>query len=226
MKSIVQQRGDVVFPQFLAERVYMREFYKDKPLPDDLSRWQPTVDAMLADVDTDGPIYLMVDQGVIRGGNTHRREGVHIDGYWNPGIAGHGHNGISAHGAGRPSQGHGGQRREHGYVPPPPPGHGGRGGGSHLAGVGGWANATYEEHEGILLASDVQAAMGYMGDFHGSPVDGGNCAHIDTTGLVAVPFEAGKVYAGNVTMLHESLPVAKTCNRTVVRLNIPNWTVH
>lgn len=47
MKSIVQPRGNVQFPEFTRERVYMREFKKKEGLPFDLRRWQPTVDAML-----------------------------------------------------------------------------------------------------------------------------------------------------------------------------------
>lgn len=101
-QSIVRSGLSVTFPAFMAERVYMEEFTKQDGLPEHLSRWQNTVDTMLTGVDTDGPIYLMVDQ--------------------------------------------------------------------------------------------------------------------------AVPLIRDYVYAGNVSMLHESLPVAETCERTVVRLNVPGWT--
>jgi hypothetical protein len=36
--------------------------------------------------------------------------------------------------------------------------------------------------------------------------------------------DSGRVYAGNVTMLHESIPVPFDCLRTLVRLNVPGWT--
>jgi hypothetical protein len=90
MKSIIEQRGPVMFPQFTGERIYMRAFTQRDGLPFDLARWQPTVDAMLDGIDTDGPIYLMVDQGLVRAGVAQRRPGVHIDGYWLPAIQAHG----------------------------------------------------------------------------------------------------------------------------------------
>ena len=88
--SYVEQRGKVNFPEFTGERVYMKEFYKEKGLPSELSRWQNTVDSMLEGVETDGPIYLMIDQGVVKGGTSHRRSGLHVDGYWIPGVMAHG----------------------------------------------------------------------------------------------------------------------------------------
>jgi hypothetical protein len=199
-QSVVQQRGDVAFPAFTGERVYMRQFRKADGLPFDLARWQPTVDAMLDGVDADGPLYIMIDQGVVRAGVSHRRPGVHIDGYWNPAVRAHGgtgsHIGKSAHGGGR-----------------------------HLSGADSWANADYVEHEGLLLASSVQAARAFEGEFTGQPGVGGDCAHIDLSGLREIPMLAGRTYAGNVTMLHDSLPVPFDCQRTLVRINVPGWSV-
>lgn len=235
--SIVQARGAVTFPQHTGERVYMRPFYKANGLPFDLARWQPTVDAMLDGVDTDGPIYLMVDQGLVRAGVSHRRPGVHIDGYWNPAVRAHGgtgsHIGKSAHGGS--GGGHIGSGNRNGGAHRGGGGHLGRsdaptrdhhsGGGRHSAGVQDtWASATYEEHEGILLASSVTAARAYAGQFDGQPGMGGDCQHIDLSGLRNVAMQSGQVFAGNVTMLHESLPVHADCLRTVVRLNVPGWT--
>lgn len=91
--SSVQQRGRVAFPVFQGERIYMREFTKAAGLPADIARWQSTVDAMLDGVDTDGPIFIMVDQGGVRANTTQRRPGLHVDGYWNPAIYAHGHGG-------------------------------------------------------------------------------------------------------------------------------------
>ena len=122
LNSIVQQRGAVTFPAHTGERVYMREFRKSTGLPAHLSRWQSTIDAMLDGVDTDGPIYLMIDQGVVKATSSHRRPGLHIDGYWNPAISAHG-------GGGRHSR------------TPSDEGRGGHGGGRHCSGADSWANA-------------------------------------------------------------------------------------
>jgi hypothetical protein len=84
-QSIIQQRGPVAFPAFTGERAYMVPFTKSAGLPDSLARWQPTVDAMLDGVDTAGPIYIMIDQTLVRAGMPQRRPGVHIDGCWTDG---------------------------------------------------------------------------------------------------------------------------------------------
>lgn len=208
MQSILKTIGTVPFAAHIGERVYMREFTQRGGLPDDLARWQPTVDALLREVDAPGPIYLMIDQGVVRAGASHRRPGLHIDGYWHPGISAHG-----GHGS-RP--GHNSRPREtprHCSSP-----------GAWDTGSGRWKNGIYSEPEAIILASDVAAARAVVGHFDGMPGEGGDCRHIDTGSLIVVPMRAGIAYAGNVTLLHESLPVAADCLRTVVRLNVPGWT--
>lgn len=193
MQSIVQERGAVTFPTFTGERVYMREIRKSAPLPFDLARWQPTVDAMLDGVDTDGPIYMMIDQSLVQLGNTQRRPGLHIDGYW-----------IAAKGR-----------------------HGGGGGhaGAWDTGGGQWKNCNFSAPEALILASDISASRAVIGEFSGVVGDGGDCSHIDTSNLSEIILGAHKVYAGNVTILHESLPVSQSCNRTLVRLSVPGWSV-
>jgi hypothetical protein len=90
MQSVMQEVGFVNFPEFTGERIYMREIFKDRPLPRDLKRWQLTVNQMLEGIDTDGPLYLMVDQKIVSPNTSHRRPGIHIDGYWIPAIQAHG----------------------------------------------------------------------------------------------------------------------------------------
>ena len=187
--SYVEQRGKVNFPEFTGERVYMKEFYKEKGLPSELSRWQNTVDSMLEGVETDGPIYLMIDQGVVKGGTSQRRGGLHVDGYWNPRISAHG--GTKHFGSWK---------------------------------TGGWVNCDFKDKEALILASSLTAARGYQGIWEGSCGEGGDCSHINTSNLKEVAMHAGNIYAGNVTMLHESLPVAEDCIRTLVRLNVPGWS--
>lgn len=191
MQSIVQQRGGVTFPEFTGERVYMQKFFKKEGLPKYMERWQSTVDAMLDGIDTDKPIYIMVDQGEVRKGLSHRRPGVHIDGYWCEHLMGH-----------------------RGHV------------GSWDIGEGRWNQCDFSTPEALILASDYSSAKAYMGEFEGECGEGGDFSHLDLSGLKCVNMEAGIVYAGNVTMLHESLPVYKDVKRTLVRLNVPGWSPH
>ena len=82
IESNLQAGGTVAFPENRGERIYMLPFFQREGLPWRLSRWQATVDAMLIGVRTEGPIYLMVDQGVVGAGQTQRRSGLHIEMNW------------------------------------------------------------------------------------------------------------------------------------------------
>lgn len=77
--------------------------------------------------------------------------------------------------------------------------------------------------EGLLLASNVTASRAFAGGFNGDIGEGGDCSHIDLSGLAEIPLEAGYCYAGNITMLHESLPIETEALRTLVRINVPGW---
>ena len=89
----------VVFPEFKGEQHYMVPFTKQQGLPKHLVHWQDSVDAMLEKIDTTGPIYFMADQKYVKANSMHRRGGLHVDGFWNPG--------VSAHSPGRHGVGHG-----------------------------------------------------------------------------------------------------------------------
>lgn len=215
-ESRVVRGGAVPFPVFTGERVYMRGFTQASGLPEDLARWQPTVDAMLDGVDAPGEIYLMVDQGRVAAGTSHRRPGLHIDGYWHS--LGH---------EGRPSPVHSGTPAYRGQPPArtPVPRPEGRHEPTHVSGSGRrWEDATFEAPEALLLAASVAAARAFVGTWRGPVHEMGDCVHVDVSSLVEEVLLAGFVYAGNVTMLHESLPVLAATERTLVRLSVPGWT--
>ena len=195
--STVSHIGNVEFPAFMGDKIYMRKFYKKDGLPKDISRWQAVVDGMLESVKTEGPIFIMVDEARVLAGRTHRRKGIHIDGYWNEALKAHG--GGSGHSMGM---------------------HGTPGSG------GGHKFFDFDEEEALLLASNVAASAAYVGEWRGEIRDGGDCSEVDVSALTRIELEKNKVYAGNVTMLHESLPVPFDCNRSLVRLNVPGLTNH
>jgi hypothetical protein len=89
--SSLKRGAPVSFPPFTGERVYMREFNQCDGLPQDLRRWQATVDAMLGDVQAPGPIYIMIDQSIVCASKTHRRAGLHVDGHWIAQLGSHRH---------------------------------------------------------------------------------------------------------------------------------------
>lgn len=253
MQSIVQQRGTVSFPTFTGERVYMRPFFKHEGLPEHLSRWQPTVDAMLDGIDTDCPIYLMIDQKEVKANTTHRRPGMHLDGFWIPQLQaysepGHGIDPKSIpaelralyesymergrHGH-RISAGHRDNPGRHRQGPSEPRHQTGPGRHRGISTSAMWDTGpkwndahteTQWPNEGIILASNIAACRALEGEFDGEIGKGGDVTHLDLSHMREHILAANTVYAGNVTMLHESLPIHFDCQRTLVRLNVPGWT--
>ena len=215
-KSQIKEIGEVTFPEFKAERVYMVPFFQKEGLPKELKRWQKTVDQMLKGITTEQPIYLMIDQTFVPAGTTQRRPGLHVDGYWLAEDSTHG-NGGNGHGSKKNTGSHG----SHGGKKLAKGRHGQGGGHKPKKGEGSWETADFDYPEALILASNVTASRGFEGTFKGPIKDMGACEHISTEGLKEVVLEANKAYAGNVTFLHESLPVKEDCYRTLVRLNVP-----
>lgn len=164
----------IPFPEFTGERIYMRRIV-DGIVPPDLARWAPTIEAMLAGVNVGGPVYLMVDQMRVAKGETHRRPGMHVDGWWDEKAGSHGHR---------------------------------RG-----AGV-----------QTLVLAATHEGCRAFVGSYDDASVgDGGDCSAVDARGMDVVPMAPGRAYHGDAaTLLHESVPCAEDCERTVVRLNVCN----
>ena len=212
-KSIVQARGPVSFPEHIGEREHMIPFTQRDGLPKRLARWQPTVDAMLAGIAVNDEMYIMIDQQFVEAGNTHRRDGLHIEGYWAPQYAGHipppvprpGHTWITS-----------------GIHKGRPPGHRS---GDNIPDDAEWGTPEFEKHEGIFLASNVIGCRAYAGKWSGHIGKMGDCRHIQPVNMREVILQPNRVYAGNVTMLHESIPHVEDCYRTVVRLNVPNLVI-
>jgi hypothetical protein len=203
MKSIVERRGVVEFPENTGERIYM--FPIEGRLPSRYARWQRTVDQMLDGIDAPGPVYLMVDQGIVNAGQSQRRPGLHVDGNWVDPVRCHGHQPTP------PSHHH--------PAPTPTPRHIHAARWDHPAPQ--WKQGAYRP-EAIVLASDVTGCIAYEGQFDAAIDAQGACA-ADVSTLRAVELLAGIAWVGNVTMLHEATPMQKRTPRTIVRLNVPGW---
>lgn len=259
-KSTCEALGAVSFPEFTGERIYMEKFFKDKGLPEHLKRWQPTIDQMLEKIDIDEPMYLMVDQRVVEPNTTHRRPGVHIDGYWidhelyGKGIKGRHDSGhrpyLNAVDAENPyiTDHHGNIIGRNPNCPKTPitDTHGNIRGwndpreeipdyDSHgnirgwkkndkrmdsLIISNDWSKADFEEPESLLLASDYASCKGYLGDWSGEIRKGGDCSLVDLSNLTEIILQPNQTYRGNVSFLHESLPINVKTQRTLVRINL------
>lgn len=198
--SVCQRRGRVVFPAFTGERIYMHAFTARRGLPPNLHHWQKTVDAMLDGIEAPGRVWLMVDQGIVQAGTTHRRPGLHVDGTWFDSKP------MWDDYVQLTKLSELGHRSE-----PPLPRHK-----NHI----GSSQKFYSQL--LVMASDVYGCCGYEGEYT-LPVNfvGGDRKNIDTSAMDRIEFEAHSVYMGNaMDMLHESLVIPHHCRRTMVRLNV------
>ena len=212
------ETGAVTFPEFTGERRYMVPFFKNTGLPSHLTRWQNTVDAMLDGVDSDGPIFMTLDQKIIAGGRSHRTGGIHIDGYWNgptdltefggeitPST-------LKVSGWGWCSKSFNGHMKTPFNVLS-----------TTNDATSPWAGAEFADPEAIILASSFESSRGYTGQWHGDIGKKGDCADIDVSQMDSFNLAANKTYIGNVSFLHESLPVEQDTSRTLVRLIVRGW---
>lgn len=196
----------VTFPEWQGERLYMLPFTLNSGLPREASRFQGTVDQMMdgVSVDRGQECYFMVDEKEVSPGVTHRRPGLHVEGYWLPV--------LQCHGGG----GHVPSKPKHG----PQPGH------CPTPRHGSISNRGFEK-EGVLLASSYASARALLGQYIRDFVAdwrGGDCADLETYGLDSLILKGGLVYQMDIWTLHESLPVLEPVRRTLVRINVPTWS--
>lgn len=202
MQSLLREVAQISFPKHVEHnRVYQVAFHKDA-IPEVLKPWENTIQGMLKGIDCDGEMYFMADKAAVQKGKTHRRGGLHIDGNWYRSV---GHD-DGNYCAGRHGGGHGAMQAGWGD------------------GGGRWNDVwkfTDDATGGIILASDIAGCDALVGKYDGTILKGGDCSHIDTTGMKQVSLKENTAYIGNVTMLHESLPMQFDCVRTVCRITMP-----
>lgn len=208
MRSQVAVGTRVDFPEWRGERHYMLPFTLRSGLPKEARRYQNVVDQMMGSiqVDRDQECYFMVDEKDVVPGQTHRRPGLHVEGYWIQDIRCHGGGGThSPLGYHAPTPGH---------SPSPPQ--------EPEKKEKKEKKKVQSMFEAVLLASSHTAARALIGDYTRDFVAdwrGGDCAELDTTGLDEMILQGGLSYNMDVFTLHESLPVQAQMKRTVIRIN-------
>ncbi len=183
----------------------MREFIPSIGLPQDLERWQATVDDMLIGVNAPGSVYLMIDQAEVKAGNCHRRPGLHVDGYWYAG----GHQTVPAHNPTPEFPLH--PTPEHRFPNYP----------RHNPSP---KRSMVGHSEALILSSNVDGCEVFEGEWEGIPGLGGDCSIIDVSNLKIKRMRSGVTWLGETgAMLHAALELSTNVLRTVVRLNVPGW---
>lgn len=196
MKSMAVTTGSIDLPMIEGE-FSMMPFDLDKisELP---KKFQSIATQMLHGIKHGGGIaFLTVHGKKLKASQTLRRGGPHTDGNYEP---------VNM------TFGSGG------------------GGGWKIGENGPAINTAFHDRQynnpkgGIILASNFESCLGWIGEYQGLPDVGGDCRKID----LDQPFmlDRNKIYYGNNHFIHESIPVSEDVHRVFVRITMPEDHVY
>jgi hypothetical protein len=80
----------------------------------------------------------------------------------------------------------------------------------------------YNGAGGMLIVSSHTACKAWQGEFNGAPKDDGDCEHLRNQLKDGFLLKENTVYLSNSQCIHESLPVEKDINRTIIRITLPH----
>ena len=75
------------------------------------------------------------------------------------------------------------------------------------------------EKGGIILASNFESCLGWLGEYSETPRVGGDCSHIELGNSFML--KSNCAYYGNNHFVHESLPVNADVHRVFARITLP-----
>lgn len=75
------------------------------------------------------------------------------------------------------------------------------------------------ENGGLILASNYEACLGWLGEYDETPRIGGDCSHIELGDSFTL--QRNSVYYGNNHFIHESLPMSENVHRVFARITLP-----
>ncbi len=166
----------------------------DDPFINNILPYKDIVSEMLSGINLLGnTAYLTVHGKHLKKGEILRRGGKHIDGNYDPDIFNWTCNGVDF------------DKYLNKEAPPVDSEH---------------HQILYNSNRGgVLLLTNYEACLGWTGEFDGTAGLGGSCDHIET----GEPFilQRNKVYYGNSTFIHESIPVKEDVYRIMFRITLP-----
>lgn len=77
------------------------------------------------------------------------------------------------------------------------------------------------EGGGMLIASTKQGCRAWTGEYSGEPNQGGDCSHIDLSGMDSFLLKPNTLYVANSTCIHESIPFGQDTKRSLIRITLP-----
>jgi hypothetical protein len=140
-----------------------------------------------------GTAFFTIHGKRLSSGQTHRRPGPHTDGNYFPNVSSWGNGGGNGWKVGENGPPVGSEEHEKSYVT-----------------VNG----------GILICSNFEACLGWVGEYEGMPAVGGDCSGLK----LDTPFtlQRNTVYYGNNHFVHESLPMSQDVHRVLARITLPH----
>ena len=141
-----------------------------------------------------GTAYFTIHGKTLKKGETLRRGGAHIDGNYEPHFMSFGGGGWKTGQEGR-DVGHPVHDRQ-----------------------------FLTETGGIVIASNYTACNGWLGEYEGIPMKGGDCTHMSLGD--SFELEANGIYYGNNHFIHESLPMRGDSHRVMARITLPEHHIY
>ncbi len=197
--SLYKHVGSIDFPEYKGLQIYMHEFDPNNPtMPEGCEDYISVISDMCTMAKIDKPVFVTIDEKIVKAGESQRRPDPHVDGCFMPQMGNWGHGGWSHDG----------------------------GGGSWSHG-GGWkhgCNALPFSRMPVIVASTVSGCKAWKGEFDAEPKNNGDLSHIAEIlgeGELLLPNEA---YMLSPDCIHESLVFEKDTKRQFVRLALPVGT--
>jgi hypothetical protein len=186
-----------LWPEFTGIQVQMMEFSpRRQQLGKDLLPYKDIIAGLCKYfVSLDQKLFLTIDERELVPGETHRRAGAHIDGWY-----------LKDPKAGELTEG---------WRP------GGYWGTDRNPGI--TYDSKFPD-AGMLIASNYPACDVWTGDVEGEVGKGGDCEHLRDQfgGMEKFTMPSDIVYATNAMCIHESRPVTKPVRRQLIRITTSN----
>lgn len=205
LESIFFHVAEVPFPNFSGLRILHMPIIlgEEDSIPKDLHGYLPLLEIAASKFPQHAGdvVYFTIDEKKLKTGQTHRRPGLHVDGWHKVKVGEH------YIGGGGGSWGGGG---------------GSWGGASYS--VGSYKKTLDNEGTGLLTAANKIGCRAWMKTYSGEPEAEGDCEHMrslfpKSKGVLLQP---NQLYWLNPLCVHESIPVTEDMDRQFVRISLPS----
>ena len=209
--SVASRIGRVLLPEFTGKRIMMMPFLIEDLTTLSLSQvggWRDTVQEILKGSTVRGIGYLTVDETIVEKETTHRRPGLHVDGYK-----------LSSYG-GSVSYGGGSNPYVSPYAAPAPYAAPSQYVPAPYGAVSAYAGSL--PNSGMYLVASNNGTRAFIQNFKGSPGHEGDCEHLRKQCKTPTVFADHEAWWCSGLLVHEGVPATASGPRQFLRISMPS----